>query len=424
MVFVFWRRVAEYIDIFADIYTDSWPARWFYSILFHCRRGRHWTQINSVPSCCRNHISADDVFLLGFFDIYPIVNINTCICGSGNRIFSDRCPPGVFRTDSQIGKRRGIFYLNTVIIQSSWIWKSHANPIAISCNTVIFHCNTFYWINSLRNHTTVSFHIISQHIDAAAYPCISSDAGSLRQADIIPCYPDIPVCACSRSSIIPLRLMSIFQVYSRNFNTRPHIYHSIIFCYRIFIIKKFYTAFLYIMECIVSDSNPFVSLSCHHAVGSQPCKNILKHIILNNKIFTGSSIIRLILWKNIILICTAVYLNTFLTAFYIILIISAKCTSCDPGIFNTSKFQKMRFQIIKKCSIFDSNISSMADAETHKTSWCIFFFYNLIIEIPCSSINNYISITIVTAFWFQRISQAEQNMFIYRGLGNRSSLCI
>ena len=152
------------------------------------------------------------------------------------------------------------------------------------------------------------------------------------------------------------------------------------------------------MESIIRNCDPFICFSGHHTVRSQPCKDIFEHISIDHKIFTGRSIIRSVLRKNIALICTAVDLNTFLSAFHIILIIATECTACDLGIFHSAKFQKMRFQIIKKCSIFNRNIRSMSNAKSHKSAWCILIFHTLIIVVPGSSIDHNVAISIISAF--------------------------
>ena len=152
------------------------------------------------------------------------------------------------------------------------------------------------------------------------------------------------------------------------------------------------------MEGVVGNGNPFICFSCHHAVGSHPCKNVLKHISINNKILAGASVVRHILRKNIIFICTAVNLNTFLSAFYIILIIPVKCTSGNLGIFYSAELQKMRFQIIQECCVFDGDIGGMSDTESHKSTWFIFFCHALIIKIPGSTINDNISVAFIFPF--------------------------
>ena len=128
------------------------------------------------------------------------------------------------------------------------------------------------------------------------------------------------------------------------------------------------------------------------------CKNILKCIPLNQKILTGTAIIRHILRKNIILISTAVDLNAFLAAFYIIFIISPECTARDRGIFYATKFQKMRFQIIEERSIFDNHIIGMSYTEAYKTTWFIFAFYTFIIKIPFSSIDHNVAVAGISTF--------------------------
>ena len=84
----------------------------------------------------------------------------------------------------------------------------------------------------------------------------------------------------------------------------------------------------------------------------------------------------------------------------------------------------MRLQIIKECSIFDGNISGMANAEADKTARCILVRHALVIIIPGSSINNNILVSVISALGILCVSKTQDQMLGRRGFCDDRTPCI
>ena len=200
------------------------------------------------------------------------------------------------------------------------------------------------------------------------------------------------------------------------------MFHRVVFHCGVHIVQAPYRTLADVSESVIADLDVSIRTVVNHAVASHACKNILESIILNQHIFTDSTVERLISWENIVQ--AGIQLNTFLSAALIIFPVATEGAAGHYSILHTCKFKEMRLQVVKKGDILHGYIGSMSNTEANETAWILLAFYILIVQIPGSAINGNIPIAIIAAIRKHFFPKPENNVLVGAALRDNCTLGI